>query len=316
MSLPSALTAAQVSAVEDWLPGLKQAEFGTKVNAILAAIAGDPGRKAVNVLRLAGNVASTETVTIGSDVYEINIVNTDTTAVTAGGEANNTTNPIQLTCAAHGRSVGDLVRIENEILKVLGVPTVNTMLLSRGHSGTTAAAHANGVAIYVAATQATAGRLEVGMVATLTPAVASVALAAVINADGTAAVTATKISDNEVLLASDSVGAVVLACTETLATANNAWANATMYGGRAAGQRHFVMQSRVPTATEVALDDMHFCFDFAPTVIAALVRVTATPGVLKAWDGGVTVTGNRVTLDNGGSTDWATTDTVVLIVTD
>jgi len=57
-------------------------------------------------------------------------------------------------------------------------------------------------------------------------------------------------------------------------------------------------------------------FDFTPAFVQALVFVTATPGLIKDWDGAVTASGGRVTLGNGGSTDWATTDTVVVIATD
>jgi hypothetical protein len=68
--------------------------------------------------------------------------------------------------------------------------------------------------------------------------------------------------------------------------------------------------SRVPTAQEVALGKLHLVFDFVPTVVFVEVRVTAT-GVIKAWDGGLTIGLNGlVTLTNAGDTDWATTDTV------
>ena len=313
------LTTRQRAALRQFDPALRDADLDVLIDGLIAAQVEDPGRRAINVLRLAANVASQETVTIGADVFEINIVNTDTTVDVSGGElATGTPAVSQLTIAAHGLAVGDLIRVESEIMKVLGVVSASKVTVRRGHSGTTIATHANGTDIFKAGTAAAAGRLEVGLVTTLTPAAASVALVAVINSDRTQPVTATKISDNEVLLVADSVGEVGLACTETLAGANNAWAAAAMFGGKSAGQRRVSIQRRVPTAVEVALGTMHFLFPFASTAatVRANVIVTATPGVAKAWDGAITVTGNRVTLDNTGSTDWAATDTVELIVTD
>lgn len=314
--LPSEFIAAEIAKLDQSSPAAKALGLGTKLNAIIAALAHDPGRRAIDVLRLANNVASTETITIGSDVYEINIVNTDTTEDTADDELNNTTNPVNVTIAEHGLVAGDLIRVENEIMKVLGVVSEDVVAVRRGHSGTTNAAHADGENIYKAGTPATGSRKEVGLVTTLTPTAAGAAIAAVINSDGTEAVTATVIGNNEVLIAADDVGAVVLACTETLGGANNAWSAAAMYGGRAAGQRNLSIQKRVPTATEVALETMHFMFSFTPTLVIPLVRVTATPGLLKAFDGAVTISGGRVTIAADGATDYAETDDVIVIATD
>lgn len=317
----SSLTPAQRTALDgnNFNPGLRDGGLGAIIAALIAGQVEDSGRRAVNVLRLAANVVSAETVTIGSEVFEINIVNTDTTVNVSGGDlATGTPAMSSLTIAAHGLALGELIRVENEIMKVVGVVSANKVTVKRGHSGTTIATHADGTDIFKAGTAATGANIEVGLVTTLTPTAASAALVAVINSETTQRVTATAISVNEILLAANEPGAVVLACTETLSGANNGWADAAMFGGRAAGQRRIAIQRRVPTAVEVALGNMHFLFDFAPTAatVRANVIVTATPGVAKAWDGAVTVTGNRVTLDNAGTTDWAATDTVELIVTD
>jgi hypothetical protein len=296
---------------------LRDAGLGTLIDGLVNSQVEDSGRKAVNVLRLAANVVSQETVTIGADVFEVNVVNTDTTVNVGGGElAVGTPSISQITIAAHGLAVGDLIRVENEIMKVIGVVSVNKVTVRRGHSATVIATHADATDIFKAGTAAAAGRIEVGVVATLTPTVFGAALVAVINTEGTAGVTATAISANEVLITANTAGAVVTACTETLSGANNVWAAAAMYGGRAAGQRRVSVQRRVPNATEVALGNMHFVFDFAPVSVSARVVTTATPGVVKAWDGAVTITGNRATLDNTGATDFAATDTVELVVTD
>ncbi len=136
------------------------------------------------------------------------------------------------------------------------------------------------------------------------------ALAAAINASGTQGVTATKISATELQIIAKVIGPKTTACTETLAGSNNAWAAAAMYGGADRAFKREVTLSRVPTAVEVALGSLRFELDFTPTQVLVLVRTTATPGVLKAWDGAITISTSHVSIDNSGSTDWAATDTV------
>src|SRR5512136_281077 len=108
------------------------------------------GRPAVNVLRIAANVADGETVTIGNDVFEF--------------DSNSTY---------------------------------------------------------------TAGRIQVA-IAGLTPTLATPALVAAINNNSTHRLLAIQISVNEVLVVTrDDAGCVgALACSETMAGANNQWANA------------------------------------------------------------------------------------------
>lgn len=158
----------------------------------------------------------------------------------------------------------------------------------------------------------TAGRIAVTGHADDTPANASDALIATINSDGRELVTAVDISANEILLLSDSPGAVVLALAETMAGSNNAVSAAAMYGGAAAAAKRVATSVRVPNATEVALGNLHFGFDFTPTLVQVTIRTTST-GVTVAWDGATTITGTRVVLDNSGTTDWATTSTVYLV---
>ncbi len=115
---------------------------------------------------------------------------------------------------------------------------------------------------------------------------------------------------NEVLVRSKT--SQTFPCTETLAGSNNAWAVATSYGGADASERSNQIFSRVPNAAEVAIGRMHFPVGFTPVAALAAVRVTST-GVIKAHDGALILAAGRVTLDNTGSTDWATTDTVTVI---
>jgi hypothetical protein len=296
-----------------------------------AAMVSSPGVRASNVLRLAANVAEGETVTITiagvATVFEYDVVNTDSTVNVSGGQLNNTNALAQVTHAAHGRAAGDLVRVENEIMKVQRVIDANTYVVIRGRAGTTIATHADGVDIFVSATPP-AANIPVGLVTTLTPAVAGPALAAEINnalAGGERAtskastiyplVQATSLQTGaEVLLEAVSVGTAANAygTTETLAGANNVWSAATMTGGAAAGLKRVQRISRVPTATEVALGFMRFAFPFAPASADVAVITTAS-GIEVLWNGNRTISGNRVSLDNASTVDWAATDTVHVI---
>jgi len=305
----------------------------------------NPGAKALGVLRLAANIVEGETVTIGpfnsilgqqlTDVYEFDVINTDSGQNTAGGQWNNTNNPILVTFTAHGRSAGDLVRAENEILKVLRVPDANSLVLARGRSGTATAAHADALDIFVSATPP-ASNIPVGVVATLTPAVAGPALAAEINnaISGAgierAASKASRAyavfqalslaSGAEVLLAALNPGAAAsgIALAETLGGANNAWDTAaTRLGAEPTIKRSFVT-TRVPNATEVALGTMRIPIDFTAGAIDVSVITTAS-GLAVAWVGARTYTpfgggyqGGYVTIDNTGATDWAATDTLYI----
>lgn len=308
-----ALTAREIELLNGLSFGAKEAGLGTKLAAIISAAAQDPGHKAVNTLRLATDVVGATTVTIGSDVYEVNVVNTDTTVDSDNDELNNTTNPVSVTIPSHGLSEGDLIRCENEIMKVRGSVSVDVVVVSRGHSGTTNAAHADGNSIYKAGTPATGTRKEVGLVTTLTNAAFGAALVAVINSEGTEPVVASVVGDTEVLLTAKAVGVQVTACTETLAGSNNVFAAAAMYGGRAATARRISIQQRVPNATEVALGNLHAEYDFTPLFVLVLVAPTATPGAWKIFDGVPTISTSHVTIDKAGSTDWAATDTVTII---
>jgi len=195
-------------------------------------------RRALNVLRLASNVADGEIITIGGEVYEI-----DT--------------------AADPGSI-------------------------------------------------TAGRIRVNCSSGVTPTVASAQFVIALNANTTLGLTAVAISVNEVLVfTNNDSSAIALPCSETLAGANNAWATAAFYGGESSGVRGLRAAQRSPNAQEVTIGNMHFVFPFA--VSAVLVQVRSSTGAAKAWDGVTTVSGQRVTLDNTGTTDWAATDNVVVL---
>jgi len=163
-----------------------------------------------------------------------------------------------------------------------------------------------------AANGVVAGRIPVTSHGDDTPAEVTDALVAAINANRASSVTALGISDNEVLIVAKGDGPVAIACSETLAGADNAWAAATMYGGSGPSGKQQTVLSRVPNATEVALGQMHIALPFNPGIVMVDVRVT-NDGTKKAWDGGIAYAANRVTLTNAGDTDWAATDTVKVL---
>lgn len=314
---------------------------------------------ALNILRVASAVASTETVTLDGFVFEVYTGATPVTAgrysvdVSAGGAKavgtltasgvfqNNETVVIgsrtytfktALTGAANEVLIGASAAASLDNLK----SAINGSAGAGTTYGTGTTAHADVTATTntdttqvveakvtgtdgnsIATTETCAnvawGGATLASGANPTAGEFTTALTAAIN-DATIGWTAVRISANEVLVVNSANRAKAAACSETLAGSNNAWAAANAYGGEgpATDLPVTVLVARVPNATEVALGNMHFQFGFAPTAAQAFVRVTST-GVAKAWDGATTVTGNRVTLDNAGSTDWAATDTVLVL---
>lgn len=234
----------------------------------------DAGCPMRQVLVASGNVVDNETVLIGADVYEFIVVNTDSTDDTQGGDFANTTDPLELTSFdtnypnLTGLVVGDLIRAENEILRVTARDAVaETISFSRGASATTAASHANGVSIYTGDTLTAGSTIAVGVVATLTPTVWTAALSADINAEGTELVVASNPSVNEVLIrsaatAGGTVAASATATTTTETMTNAAWGAATMVDGKAAGVRKLSVVVHTVTDDEVTAGAVRLCFPF------------------------------------------------------
>lgn len=162
----------------------------------------------------------------------------------------------------------------------------------------------------------TAGRVTVD-ITTATAVATMAALAAAINTQANVAkgILATA------LTAPGTVEQCIIQCHRPLAVTesltNGTVSAAASYGGRgdaATINRVTSMLSRVPLATEVTDGVMHFMFPAGTTVDAAkvVVKVTST-GVEKVVACPVTISGNRVTIDNTGGTDFAATDTVDVI---
>lgn len=325
----------------------------------------DEGSRAINQLRLASVVINGETVTIGTDIYEVSTVNSGT--VTAGHVKIDLSpgSGVSAAVSAQGTLTSDNTNVANGATVTIGskVYTFQTVLTNVDGNvfiGASADASLTNLAsainlttgagtTYAAATTANAALTTAGAVTAhaivITATVAGVAGNSIASTetsahlafdavtlgtttagvDPTVTQTATaialainnhasdygaeKISANEVLIEKSTVGVDTRACTETLAGANNAWTSATMYGGLPAQTKRISVQKRVPLAQEVTLGTMHFVLPFVPTYVRAFARVTSS-GLDKLWVGATIQSGNRVTLDNSGATDWAATDTV------
>lgn len=293
------------------------------------ALAQRPGASAQGYLSVAANVADTETVVIGADTYEIETVATAIGggAVAAGGTFNSTADPKQITITAHGLVAGDLIACQTEICQLLSVIDVNTVVVSRGRYGTTAATHADGQTINKG-NGITAGRIPVGFIATFTPTVAIPALVDAINnplhGGYRPVAKSSTIYATIVASADGTIGVIVvyktpgtagnaIATTETLAGANNAWMAATLVGGKALGNKSMETQIRAPVAAEVTLGTMAFAFPFQ-IGYARVDAIITSSGINKAWVGGWVIVNDSTNnigvlkVDNAGATDWATTD--------
>ena len=284
--------------------------------------AGDPGD---NVLRVAADVISAETVTIGDDIYEVEIVNTDTTDDAQGGDFVPVTNPLPVADFVTNYpnttvAVGLLLRLENEIMKISAVDG-NDVTFERGVSGTTIATHADAVDVYEG-DGVVAGNIPVGLVATLTPVVFIAALVADINAFGTELITAQvpSVTNSMYIYTSVTAGdgvpfgsAEVIATTETLTGVDNVWAVAAVESGRAAGTRLASMQIHTVTATEVALGEHRMTFPFA--IVAFVTQAYTGAGVPKnaLTDQIVVENTNQIVWDGTGALNPAAGDTLHVI---
>lgn len=278
------------------------------------------GRTAVDVsaggTKASGTITSDETNVSNNDtVVIVNKTYTFKTSLTpAEGEV--------LIGADADASLLNLIRAINHT----GTPNTDYKCAA-AHTQVTAAssvtAHAFAVtAIYTGtgpnsyATTTTAAHLSWGA-ATLasgaSPTAEQFVDAMVLAVPATASYTITKISANEALFKMKVAGRNVAACSETLAGSNNAWSASAFYGGadEPSGLQSVVGATRVPTATEVALQTMHFAFGFNPS--AAIAQVRSSAGALRALDGAVVISGNRVSVNSSGSTDIQASDLVSVI---
>ena len=121
---------------------------------------------------------------------------------------------------------------------------------------------------------------------------------------------------NTVVITALDYGTQALTNSETLAGVGNAWASNRMWGGVGYldHYRKAKVTKRTAIAAEVTSGVIAFAFDFAPS--HAMVQVTSSAGVVKLYNGAITIAGNNVYVDNTGSTDFAATDVVTVNATE
>ncbi len=271
------------------------------------------GTKATQTLTLSGTVSNNETVVINGRTYTFKTALTGAAdevliGANAAASLDNLKSAINASAGA-GTTYGTGTTAHTTVEATTNTDT--TQVIQARVTGTAANSYGTTETI----TNGSWGAATMAGGANPTAAEFTTALETAANATATCPFAATRISANEVLFVAKNGGTSTVACTETLAGANNAWAAATTFAGDSPANGALpvtILVSRVPTATEVALGNMHFALNFAPSAVMAFVRVTST-GVVKAWDGATVVTGNRVSVDNSGSTDWAATDTVLIL---
>lgn len=140
------------------------------------------------------------------------------------------------------------------------------------------------------------------------------ALIAAINASGTEPVTAIDLAAGDILLLADGLSATEVDVAETMAGANNV-VEAAVTGGALQTLSRTFAAAKVPTATQVLAGLICIPLDFEPTGVLVQARTTST-GAAYAWDGKVTIdtTNDMLKIDNSGSTDWAATNTLSILV--
>lgn len=257
------------------------------------------------------NVTAADTVTIGAVTYTFRAsVTTTANEVKIGTDADATL--LNLIRAINhtgtpGTDYGSASVIH---------PTVSAAASVTSHAFAVTAlipgAGGNAIASTEASTHLSWGGSTLASGVSPTAAEFTTALDAAINASNVVAtpVRSVRVSANEILITVR--GQLNTACTETLAGSNNAWANATLYGGTGTPLNVLAnaTTARVVNATEAALQTCHFYFSFNPS--AATVQLRDTSGVLKAFDGAIVITGNRVDVNASGSTDPASTDILTI----
>lgn len=286
--------------------------------------AGNAGAYDYAVLALTGVVVDQETFTLGTDVYEVNVVATDNGLDTGtGGEFNNTSPVINVPLA--GLAVGDVILVESEFMKVIEA-SASSAFVSRGFAGSTIAAHGNSITVFEAVQQVAAGTFDVPVSATAAnTADDQIAAAVQFWSDGgyskglgggigVRVENGLKVDSflgpgtNEIVFAYAADGGV--------ATTAEGFTNGTITAFGGGVEPASQVNSRVfhtVVAGDVSAGSVDFVAPF--TVSEAFAVVHDSTGNVLAWDGAVTVTNGRyVSVNNAGATDWAAGDTIELVM--
>jgi hypothetical protein len=268
------------------------------------------GVKASGTLTLTENAADTNTVTIGNKVYTFqttltNVANNVKIGASASASIDNLIAAITGGAGA-GTNYAAATVAHTQVTAAVG--DGDTMTVTALVNGTAANSYATtdtlagssafGAAVLQNGAQPTAEQFVDAFVAAT-------------NASATCPVSAVKIGAGEVLVYSRRLNQDS-ACTETLSGSNNAWAAAALYGGsKSSALKGAVPLKRIATSHEVALQTMHFVYGFEP--VGAIIQVRDTAGTIKAVDGALSITGNRITWASSGSTDLDADDIVCVL---
>ena len=218
---------------------------------------------------------------------------------------------------------GSVLRIENEFVKVLDLPSTTEAIVSRGYAGSTAAAHANAVDIFRAATPVTAGRLEVPSAGTLTAAAMSPLIVAAVNfwktgyaeglGKGTGVVFKNRLPVTAVATAANPTNGVVFylagaAGTTASETLSNTTISAT-----------FGVEQEIGTARETSIkytvtgagSPIRITLPFTPTAVSAALYTTST-GVLVTNQPTFSFVANQLLVIENGASPFASGQTLVV----
>lgn len=252
-----------------------------------------PGANAHNLMYVPANVVNGDTITIGDDTYEVDIINTDSSVNT--NVALNGTDTISLvttaTAPATAISVGDVIKIESEFLLVLRKVSTTSYVCFRAYAGSAIASHLTNQDVIVSDSVPTGGHISIPLVTTLTPAAFAISFAAVFNYETPAQETTTTRTQTEgedftayslgtktaILIVANEPGVNVTATTEDFsASTDNVWANATMVGGLDPAIARSESVSRAVTSAEELDGYMFFAFPFTVRSVTVEMIITAT----------------------------------------
>jgi len=278
----------------------------TAINAVEAGFVKMPGTLANALLRMSGVYVDGDEFTIGTDIFRIDPIATDSTDDTGGGLWNNVTDPLTVAMAAAQYPVigvggtgplklGELVYINTEYLRVT-VIAGNNVTFRRGAGGSAIGAHANGVHIMVSAARPIT-HIPIGVqadfsIATVTPIFASSINEPAGAAGQSADVTAMSLEAGVVMLVVAEIAGIMVLATTQVST-NGLWDNAIMRRGAAAVMKQVYRTTVVPDTEEVTAEKIYIPLPFAPSTVLVRVLVTAdgkeletaAANAVQKWDG-------------------------------
>ena len=276
-----------------------------------------PGLPAMGILEIGASVTAEDTFTIGQETLRIAVVNTDSGEDLADDlAADRAADYVPFT--DHGLLGGDLIRVNNEIMRVTA-PLAHGVIVKRAACGTTLAAHDAEDDIFTEATPG-AGGIAVGVVTTLTPTAVTPRIVASFNEETRQNYAAIEVSVNRAdfittlrpgVASEPAASADDATLADDAASGSNAWESATLINGRTAGVQMTVI--RPTTSADVTNAVVRVYFPFVP-IVEFVELYTESSRDRKAWDGDATVDGNCVILDNTGTTDFANGDAFHLVV--